>query len=76
MTIQLDPFPRFNVLQGYISQFALAKQLKITVRTLEYWAKAGTGPPRTKIGKRVFYRGTAVQEWLKEKEISTNEPRT
>lgn len=42
----------------------LAEQLEVTCRTLERWNAQRIGPPRIKLGKKVYYRIEAVKEWI------------
>ena len=37
-----------------------------TTRTIERWRNNGEGPPFIKIGHRVGYRQSAVEQWLDE----------
>jgi hypothetical protein len=53
-----------NLLQDYISRDELAHQLRCNARTLIRWEEQRTGPPVTRIGKRVFYHVPSVQLWL------------
>jgi hypothetical protein len=46
----------------------LAIELKLNRRTLDRWEKVGTGPPRTMVGRRIFYRRESVRKWLTEQE--------
>jgi hypothetical protein len=41
-----------------------ADLLNVKVQTLRKWAVQRKGPPRTKVGKRVFYREEALPAWL------------
>ena len=41
-----------------------AAMLNVKVQTLRKWAVQRKGPPRIKIGKRVFYREEALRAWL------------
>lgn len=41
-----------------------AEDLGITRRTLDRWHARRIGPPRIKIGNKVWYRREAVSEWL------------
>ena len=41
-----------------------AQKLHVTPLTLRRWANLGSGPPRTKLGKRVFYEETATVNWM------------
>ena len=34
--------------------------------TLRFWRHAGTGPPSAKLGRRVVYRETDVNDWVDE----------
>ena len=60
---------RQGVLEEWISREDLAKQLALTTDTLARWATIGNGPPRIKIGRRVFYRKSSVEKWLKALEM-------
>ena len=42
----------------------LAEAMGVTYRTVERWDARRIGPPRIKIGKRVYYRADAVREWI------------
>jgi excisionase family DNA binding protein len=57
------------VLDEWITRDDLAKQLTLTTDTLARWATQGTGPARIKVGRRVFYRKSAVEKWLKSQEM-------
>jgi len=41
-----------------------ADEMGVTRRTIERWHALRIGPPRIKIGKQVFYRPEAVQQWI------------
>jgi predicted DNA-binding transcriptional regulator AlpA len=43
---------------------ALADLLGVSPKTLDRRAASGTGPPRIKIGQKVWFRRQAVIEWL------------
>lgn len=43
---------------------AAADMLNVKIQTLRKWAVQRKGPPRTKVSKRVFYRGEALRAWL------------
>jgi len=59
-----SPDPRSSVLEGYIRESDLARQLNRSVRTLQRLAALRLGPPRTKIGRLVFYKAESVRTWL------------
>ena len=47
----------------------MAEQLDLTTDTLARWATKGNGPARIKVGRRVFYRKSTVEKWLKGREM-------
>ena len=57
--------PVENLLAPYLTRDELAKQLDVTVRTLERWRSEGKGPPVTLKGHVPIYRIEAVQAWLR-----------
>jgi len=57
-----------SVLEGYITETDLARQLKRSVRTLQRLAARQSGPPRIKIGRLIFYRIESVRTWLVQQE--------
>jgi hypothetical protein len=60
--------PRPHALADYQSENELAEELERSSRTLARWRAARIGPPYVVIGRRVFYRRTAVAEWLLKRE--------
>jgi len=61
-----DPAP--SVLDGYISEADLARQLNRSVRTLQRLAARRLGPPRIKVGRLIFYNVEHVRDWLSQQE--------
>ena len=57
------------MLDEWINRDDLAEQLELTTDTLARWATDGTGPARIKVGRRVFYRKSSVEKWLKALEM-------
>jgi predicted DNA-binding transcriptional regulator AlpA len=53
-----------SILGEYLNQRELAHELGIATITLTRWHQTRTGPPRTKMGRRVLYRRSSVQDWL------------
>lgn len=51
-----------------ISPHQLARELGMSLRTLQRHHDARTGPPRITLGKHVFYRRTSVDAWLARRE--------
>jgi len=62
-----------TLLTGWISRLDLALELGLSVDTLRRWEARRTGPPCVRAGRKVYYRRTAVEEWLEEQE--RNAPR-
>ena len=42
----------------------LAELLHVPLNTVHYWRSRGTGPIGVRIGKRVIYKRSVVDEWL------------
>lgn len=42
----------------------LAHHLGVSVETVRWWRKQGTGPRAIKVGRRVFYSDRDVRQWL------------
>jgi len=52
------------LLSEFLTKRELAAELQRNERTLDRWDALGTGPPRTRVGRKVLYRRTSVQKWL------------
>ena len=52
------------LLDGYLPEEEVARQLDRKVRTLQRWRKNRTGPPVTYIGPDPYYRVEAFRAWL------------
>jgi predicted DNA-binding transcriptional regulator AlpA len=52
----------------YVSAQHVTSMLRISPRTLSRWHAAGTGPPKIKIGKKIFYDLVKISEWLDSRE--------
>jgi hypothetical protein len=50
----------------FFTEEELARELDRTTRTLRRWHSQRTGPPRTMIGSRIYYRRESVFRWLVE----------
>ena len=61
-------YPAPSILDGYISEADLARQLNRSVRTLQRLAARRLGLPRTKIGRLIFYNVELVRAWLLQQE--------
>lgn len=51
-------------MQTYIDVDQCAKELGVSRSTLARWRLTGEGPVYHKVGRRVLYRVTAVEEWV------------
>jgi hypothetical protein len=54
----------------YVTSHCLATMLGVTARTLARWDRAGIGPPKIKIGKRVLYDLAKLPDWLTTRETA------
>jgi hypothetical protein len=52
------------ILSEFLTKEELATELRRSPRTLDRWAVLGVGPPRTLVGREIFYRRASVQDWL------------
>ena len=57
-----------KTLPGFYTEQEVAMMLGTSVRTLRNNAARQKGPPRTVVNRRVFYRATAFDEWLRSQE--------
>ena len=57
-----------SLLEDYMTPEELAAELDKSPRTIDRWARLRTGPPKTVIGKKPYYRREAVREWMLNKE--------
>ena len=64
------PMPS-TLMSGWISRTELAHQLGVSEDTLRRWDAARSGPPCIRAGRKIYYRRSAVLDWLEEQETST-----
>ena len=57
-----------GLLDGYLTPAETATELGVAVRTLDRWHLLRIGPPRTELGKRIYYRRAAVVAWIRGRE--------
>lgn len=57
-----------GLLTGWLNRAELARELSISVDTLQRWETRRIGPPCVRVGRKVLYRKDAVREWLCEQE--------
>jgi hypothetical protein len=56
------------LLSDYFTQEEAATELKVTERTLDRWERLREGPPITRLGRRILYRRSSLQAWLRRRE--------
>jgi excisionase family DNA binding protein len=56
------------LLSDYFTQEEAATELKVSPRTIDRWRRLDEGPPITKLGRRILYRRSSVQAWLRARE--------
>ena len=57
-----------GLLTGWLNRTDLARELTLTVDTLQRWETRRMGPPCVRVGRKVLYRMEAVRDWLREQE--------
>ena len=57
-----------GLLVGWLNRADHARELTLTVDTLQRWETRRMGPPCVRVGRKVLYRMEAVREWLREQE--------
>jgi predicted DNA-binding transcriptional regulator AlpA len=64
----LNGAPAAPLLAAYLSLEQAAAELGVTTKTLHRWSQAKTGPPRIRLGQRLYYSRASVLGWLEQKE--------
>jgi excisionase family DNA binding protein len=59
-----------------LTQTELAELIRVSERTLERWRVQGDGVPFVKLGRRVLYRRTDVEEWIASHVVSSTSEAT
>jgi hypothetical protein len=57
-----------GLLSGWLNRTDLARELTLSVDTLQRWETRRMGPPCVRVGRKVLYRMEAVRDWLREQE--------
>jgi hypothetical protein len=57
-----------NLLADFLTQEEAAAELKVCERTLDRWRRLDEGPPITRLGRRILYRRSSLQAWLRTQE--------
>ena len=66
--------PDMGLLEDWISRHDLATSLGVSEDTLWRWDAKRTGPQSIKLGRKVYYRRSAVRSWLETREQSRRIP--
>jgi hypothetical protein len=61
-----------TLLADFLTQEEAAAELKICERTLDRWRRLREGPPITRLGRRILYRRSSLQAWLRARERQGN----
>jgi hypothetical protein len=64
------------VLADYLLPDELADELGVCVETIKRWHRAGRGPPKTFVGRRIYYSRTSIAAWLRTREQRSNRDRS
>ena len=56
-----------SFLDEYFSKQELSRSLGISIRTLDRWHTLREGPPRTRAGKKIFFKKDSVRDWLEDR---------
>ena len=57
-----------GLLTGWLNRSDLARELTLSVDTLQRWESRRVGPPCVRVGRKVLYRIQAVRDWLRDQE--------
>ena len=57
-----------GLLTGWLDRADLARELTLSVDTLQRWETRRMGPPCGRVGRKVIDRMEAVRDWLREQE--------
>lgn len=66
--------PDMDLLVDWISRHDLAISLGVSEDTLWRWDAKRTGPQSIKLGRKVYYRRSAVRSWLEAREHARKIP--
>jgi predicted DNA-binding transcriptional regulator AlpA len=66
--------PDMGLLEDWISRHDLAISLGISEDTLWRWDAKRTGPQSIKLGRKVYYRRSALRSWLEARETARKIP--
>lgn len=61
--------------EAFSSEKDTAEMLGLKVSTLRNWGAQRKGPPRIRIGRKLFYRREALLDWMKSQERTHEDSR-
>lgn len=56
-------------LAAYMTEAQAATALSVTTRSLRAWRQKRQGPPWLRIGQTIYYRRSALTDWLRSIEV-------
>ena len=72
---ELESKPRASiVLEGFLSREELAREFRLSTRTLDRLEALRQGPPRVYFGRMVLYKAESVRAWLLSREQDMKPP--
>jgi hypothetical protein len=64
-----------RLMADFLTHDQAAAELQTGERTLDRWRRLGEGPPVTSAGRRILYRRSSVQGWLRRREGTSHDHR-
>jgi excisionase family DNA binding protein len=57
-----------NLLADFLTPNEAAAELNVCKRTLDRWRVLDEGPPVTRLGRRIYFRRSSLEAWLRTRE--------
>jgi predicted DNA-binding transcriptional regulator AlpA len=73
VTVKADADNQFEEL---IPEVQLAAEVGVVDRTVREWRERATGPDYIRIGRSIFYRRSAIAEWIEGRTVRHRTPRS
>lgn len=54
-------------MSSYLTTQEVAERFRTSVRTVQYWREQRRGPRGVRVGRRVLYKLSDVQDWERER---------
>jgi hypothetical protein len=64
-----------TLLADFLTRDKAAAELSVCERTLDRWRALDEGPPVTKLGRRVLFRRSSLEAWLRGRETRSQQRR-